>query len=133
MNLRVIKIALLIYILAQVVTMAVLMIGEIQLVMSGIEYRFQYLLILFFIIPILIFGGIIEYYGFKKLMKKNSILMLVPFFVAISLLVAMSSEGKSDPITLSYFVSTIEFIGLLVFSYSFLKVMRPSIKTDNIE
>lgn len=124
---------MLIYIFAQIVTMAVLIIGEIQLLLSGLEYRFQYLLILFFIIPILIFGGLIEYFGFKKLMKKNSILMLFPFLVAISLLLAMSNEGKSDPITLSYFVSAIEFIALLLFSYSFLTVIRQKTYTDNIE
>ena len=131
MKKRTTQIALSIFILVQIVTMAVLMIGEIQLIQSGLEYRFQYLLILYIVIPVLLIGGVIEYFGFKMILKRSSILMLFPFLIAIGLFLALSYEGKSDPITLSYFVILNELIAILVFGYSLLKVIKQNTRIEN--
>ncbi|PCJ62701.1 MAG: hypothetical protein COA58_16865 [Bacteroidetes bacterium] len=104
--------------------MAILMLGEIQGILNGLEYRFQYLLILYIVVPSLIIGGILEYIGFKKLMNRLSILMLFPFLIAMGLSIAMLYEGNSDSTTLSYFVISIELIAIFVFSYSLLKVIQ---------
>lgn len=121
---KIIQIALSVFIVIQILTMAILMLGEIQGILNGLEYRFQYLLILYIVVPSLIIGGILEYIGFKKLMNRLSILMLFPFLIAMGLSIAMLYEGNSDSTTLSYFVISIELIAIFVFSYSLLKVIQ---------
>lgn len=118
------KIALSAFIVIQILTMIILMLGEIQSIINGLEYRFQYLLILYVIIPCLVIGGIIESFAFKKLMNGLSVLVIFPFIVALSLLIAVSYEGNYNFINLSYVVISIELTAILLFTYTLIKVIQ---------
>lgn len=67
---------------------------EINSLRSGLAYRYQYLLILYYIIPTLILWGLIDWYAYSKIKTTNNYIRIIPFIIVLILYIALSFEGK---------------------------------------
>lgn len=100
-----------------ILLLVILLGGEIQMILRGSAYRFHYYIILYVVMPTLIFLGILEWFGTGKL-THQIYKAIVPFLIAFGLFVAMSDGGGTDDLKLSYFVSFVEFVGIILLGYS---------------
>jgi len=99
----------------KIVVLLWLIIGELNCLVSGIAYRFQYLLMLYFILPGMIVLGIIEYFGLIKLKLGKNVIALFPFIIAFIIFILMNNEGRSNPITLSWAIVFSLVAGIILF------------------
>jgi len=99
----------------KIVVLLSLIIAELNCLANGIAYRFQYLLMLYFILPGIIILGIIEYFGLIKLKLGKDIIALFPFIIGLIIFILMDYEGRSNPITLSWAVVFSLVIGIILF------------------
>ena len=92
-----------------------LIIGELNSLWSGSEYRFQYLLILYFILPGLGLLGVVEYFGLIKLKLQKNVLATFPFITGVIIyLLLMNFEGILNLIQLSWVMIISFALGIIL-------------------
>jgi len=97
--------------------MIILLIMELQSINSGLEYRYQYLIILYLVAPALFLTGLLEYIGLRKLIDAFSITMLFPFIIATAFVILILQEGRVDILKISYLIVGIELLFFLLLAY----------------
>lgn len=89
---------------------------EIGSLQSGLDYRCQYLLLLYFIIPTLFLWGLIDWYFFSKIGIENNYVKMIPFGIAIMLYITLSFEGRYPINSVSLvLISVLVFSAILIF------------------
>jgi len=112
----------------KIITLSWLILVEVDLMRSGLEYRFHYLIILFIVLPSLFILGFIEYVGFFRLKLENNIIAFFPFLVVPIILVSILFGGNKDPIVVSGTVIFSLTIGIGLFLKSTIKIIKTKVK-----
>lgn len=119
-----IKIILSFLIIIKTLLMIFLIWGEVQGLIYNSVYKFHYLLIINVIFPALIISGVFEYFALKKVLHRYSVIMTFPFLIACGFAMAMQLEGSYNPNKLSYFLISIECLAIILFGYTFVKIIK---------
>ncbi len=113
------------YAILKIIAIIVFIIAELQSLHSGLEYRYQYLLILYLFVPITVFVGIIEAYGLKRSIKLDWATLASPFLLAAALYFTIEqSFGKGNFIQTSWILLIIFIIGLILSILGMLKIKK---------
>ena len=107
-------------------------IAELNCLLYEIEYRFQYLLILYFILPVIVILGILEYFGLVKIKLQRDLIVIFPFLTGLTIFfILLRYEGALTPTKLSWVMIFSYVIGIvftIIANFKIIKVTK--IKTE---
>ncbi len=109
-----------------------LILAELNCLMTGIEYRFQYLLILYFILPLILILGIIEYFGLIKIGLGKKVISIFPFVIGVLIFILINQEGHFNPEGLSWMLILSFVIGVILTLKSIYEIVKENC-TKSIE
>lgn len=99
---------------------------EFQALWNDTEYRYQYLLLFYIFLPVLLIFGIVEVFLLKKVIGKHTIFLAFPFFTALVICAAIFVFGDvSNTVQVSWNLIVALMVGValaIVKSYKLIKL-----------
>ncbi|MGY6647888.1 hypothetical protein [Wenyingzhuangia sp. IMCC45574] len=127
---KLLKFIFILLICTQIVSLIVLALDESHQLTENIAYRFQYLVIAYFLIPAFIVSGIIEFTIVYSLLKKAPTFLFLKIIIVVGLSILVSKDGTIDEQNLSIYIICFESFSIIILLYIFFRVLNPiKIKT----
>lgn len=97
---------------------------EYQSLQSGLEYRYQYMLLLYILLPVVLFFGVIELILLKKVLKKHTLLYIFPFLTSLLVWLSIIEFGGLDQEQVSWNLIAVLGIGVFLVLIKCYRLMK---------